>query len=37
LTRRHVHGERAKFESPLAHFLFFVFLAFAGLAGPCRR
>jgi Protein of unknown function (DUF3667) len=29
LTRRYVHGERAKFVSPLAMFLFCVFLAFA--------
>jgi hypothetical protein len=29
LTRRYVHGERAKFVSPLALFLFCVFLAFA--------
>lgn len=29
LTRRYVHGERAKFVSPLALFLFSVFLAFA--------
>jgi Protein of unknown function (DUF3667) len=29
LTRRYVHGERAKFVSPLALFLFTVFLAFA--------
>jgi Protein of unknown function (DUF3667) len=36
LTRRYVHGERAKFVSPLALFLFCVFLAFAvfGWAGP---
>lgn len=36
LTRRYVHGERAKFVSPLALFLFAVFLMFAvvgGLAG----
>jgi hypothetical protein len=29
LTRRYVHGERAKFVSPLALFLFCVFVAFA--------
>jgi Protein of unknown function (DUF3667) len=29
LTRRYVHGERAKFVSPLALFLFTVFLSFA--------
>jgi hypothetical protein len=29
LTRRYVHGERAKFVSPLALFLFMVFLTFA--------
>jgi hypothetical protein len=29
LTRRYVHGERAKFVSPLASFLFTVFLTFA--------
>ena len=29
LTRRYVHGERAKFVSPLALFLFSVFLMFA--------
>lgn len=29
LTRRYVHGERAKFVSPLALFLFAVFLTFA--------
>lgn len=29
LTRRYVHGERAKFVSPLAMFLFTVFLTFA--------
>ena len=36
LTRRYVHGERAKFVSPLALFLFCVFLAFAvfGWAAP---
>lgn len=36
LTRRYIHGERAKFVSPLALFLFAVFLSFAvigGLAG----
>ncbi|MDQ3483353.1 MAG: DUF3667 domain-containing protein [Pseudomonadota bacterium] len=36
LTRRYAHGERAKFISPLALFLFTVFLMFAvfSLAGP---
>ncbi len=36
LTRRYVHGERAKFVSPLALFLFTVFLMFAAfsLLGP---
>lgn len=29
LTRRYVHGERAKFVSPIALFLFMVFLSFA--------
>jgi hypothetical protein len=29
LTRRYVHGERAKFVSPIALFLFFVFLTFS--------
>ncbi len=29
LTRRYVHGERAKFVSPIAMFLFCVFLSFA--------
>ena len=29
LTRRYIHGERAKFVSPLALFLFSVFLMFA--------
>jgi hypothetical protein len=36
LTRRYIHGERAKFVSPLAGFLFCTFLMFAvvgGLAG----
>lgn len=36
LTRRYIHGERAKFVGPLALFLFSVFLMFAvvgGLAG----
>ena len=36
LTRRYIHGERARFVSPLALFLFAVFLMFAvvgGLAG----
>jgi hypothetical protein len=32
LTRRYVHGERAKFVSPMAMFLFSVFLMFAVLA-----
>jgi Protein of unknown function (DUF3667) len=39
LTRRYIHGERAKFVSPLALFLFSVFLMFAvvgGLAGPVQ-
>lgn len=37
LTRRYIHGERAKFVSPLALFLFSVFLMFAvfeGIGGP---
>ncbi len=37
LTRRYVHGERAKFVSPLALFLFSVFLMFAtfeSIGGP---
>jgi Protein of unknown function (DUF3667) len=37
LTRRYVHGERARFVSPLALFLFSVFLMFAvfgALGGP---
>jgi hypothetical protein len=35
LTRRYIHGERARFVSPLALFLFCVFLAYAvfGLMG----
>ncbi|WP_373476450.1 DUF3667 domain-containing protein [Sphingorhabdus sp.] len=33
LTRRYVHGERAKFVSPLALFLFSVFLTFATFNG----
>jgi hypothetical protein len=35
LTRRYIHGQRARFVSPLALFLFFVFLMFAvfGLTG----
>ena len=44
LTRRYVHGERAKFVSPMAMFLFSVFLMFAvlsiyglSLAEPRRR
>lgn len=39
LTRRYIHGERAKFVSPLALFLFCVFLMFAvvdSLAGEAR-
>jgi Protein of unknown function (DUF3667) len=39
LTRRYIHGERAKFVSPLALFLFAVFLMFAvvgGLAGEMK-
>lgn len=39
LTRRYVHGERARFVSPLALFLFSVFLMFAvfeGVGGPVR-
>jgi len=32
LTRRYVHGERAKFVSPMALFLFAVFLLFAAVA-----
>lgn len=32
LTRRYVHGERAKFVSPMAMFLFSVFLMFAVLS-----
>ena len=32
LTRRYVHGERAKFVSPLALFLFTVFLTFAAFS-----
>jgi len=39
LTRRYIHGERAKFVSPLALFLFSVFLMFAvvdSLAGEAR-
>ena len=32
LTRRYVHGERAKFVSPMALFLFSVFLLFAGVS-----
>ncbi len=39
LTRRYVHGERAKFVSPFALFLFSVFLMVAifGWAGPTSR
>ena len=33
LTRRYVHGERAKFVSPMALFLFSVFLMFAVMSG----
>lgn len=33
LTRRYIHGERAKFVSPLALFLFAVFLSFAVMSG----
>lgn len=33
LTRRYVQGERAKFVSPLALFLFSVFLMFAAISG----
>ncbi len=39
LTRRYVHGERARFISPLALFLFCVFLMFAvfeSVGGPVR-
>ncbi len=39
LTRRYIHGERARFVSPLALFLFSVFLMFAtfeGVGGPVR-
>jgi hypothetical protein len=39
LTRRYIHGERARFVSPLALFLFSVFLMFAvfeGVGGPIR-
>jgi len=39
LTRRYIHGERAKFVSPLALFLFTVFLMFATfetVGGPIR-
>ena len=37
LTRRYIDGERARFVSPLAMFLFFVFLMFATLALAGRR
>ncbi len=44
LTRRYVDGERAKFISPMALFLFSVFLMFAilsvlggGIGNPARR
>jgi hypothetical protein len=39
LTRRYIHGERARFVSPLALFLFSVFLMFAtfeSVGGPVR-
>jgi Protein of unknown function (DUF3667) len=39
LTRRYIHGERAKFISPLALFLFSVFLMFAAFSwvgGPMK-
>ena len=39
LTRRYIHGERARFVSPLALFLFSVFLMFAvfeGIGGPIK-
>ncbi len=39
LTRRYIHGERARFVSPLALFLFSVFLMFAtfeSVGGPIR-
>ena len=39
LTRRYIHGERARFVSPLALFLFCVFLMFAtfeSVGGPIR-
>ena len=32
LTRRYIDGERARFVSPLALFLFFVFLMFATIS-----
>lgn len=32
LTRRYIHGERAKFVSPMAIFLFSIFLMFAALS-----
>ncbi len=40
LTRRYIHGERARFVSPLALFLFSVFLMFAtfeSVGGPVRN
>jgi hypothetical protein len=40
LTRRYIHGERARFVSPLALFLFCVFLMFAtfeSVGGPIRN
>ena len=40
LTRRYIHGERARFVSPLALFLFSVFLMFAvfeSVGGPLRN
>ncbi|CAM3107916.1 DUF3667 domain-containing protein [Sphingomonas antarctica] len=39
LTRRYIHGERARFVSPMALFLFAVFLTFAvfeSVGGPIR-
>ncbi len=39
ITRRYIHGERARFVSPLALFLFSVFLMFAtfeSIGGPIR-
>jgi hypothetical protein len=37
LTRRYVHGERAKFVSPMALFLFSVFLMFAVVNGLAAK